>query len=145
MLFSYNPRMRTVTLRPELREELAGLAVAAYPHEGCGVLLGDGTGDAIAVRAVATCANRADNPRREFLLDPEDYLAAERRAEATGQQVVGIWHSHPEGTAEPSRTDLEMAWGGWSYLIAATRADCMVDLRAWRLNGAGFVEEVIES
>ena len=45
-----------------------------------------------------------------FELDPRARFAAERAVRGTGDRVVGHWHSHPNGSARPSATDLAQAW-----------------------------------
>lgn len=75
--------------------QMLALAAKASPHEACGLLLDDGR--------VYPCANVAGNPACHFEIDPLDQAAAEQLG-----QVVGVWHSHPDGTAEPSLIDRAM-------------------------------------
>jgi len=122
-------------------ERLAVLAQAAYPEEGCGVLLGCGQ----RMSEVWPLTNIAAQARDHYEFDPLEYLAAERRADAAGLRVMGVWHSHPDGTPEPSATDLRAAWPGWSYIIVATSAAGIAGIRSWRLQAERFVEEVIRT
>lgn len=121
-------------------------ARAELPREACGLILGreldDGTVDVVALEPVrnATTGTAEDT----FEVHPEDHLALERRARANGLDVVGCWHSHPDSAARPSRTDLERAWPGWSYLIVGRAAHADLHVRSWRLDASGrFVEERI--
>jgi proteasome lid subunit RPN8/RPN11 len=134
-------------LSDEQRQQIAAWAASAYPHEGCGLLLGRREGSATRVVEVRAARNiRSERARDRYEIDPADYLAAETAARAAGIEVVGIWHSHPDHPARPSPTDREFAWAGWSYLIAAVAAAGVTELRAWRLNGGGrFEEEEIRS
>lgn len=143
--FLYTAPMAIILMSSGVRGAISRLAGAAWPEEGCGVLCGRQDGGQVHLLSVHACRNVAADRRRRFELEPLDYLAAERAALAAGQEVVGIWHSHPDGRAVPSETDREMAWGGWCYVIAATRQQHVTTLRAWRLVDAEFVEEVIES
>ncbi|WP_298287841.1 M67 family metallopeptidase [Novosphingobium sp.] len=78
-------------------------AQSAKPHEACGLLLG--TIDHIAT-AVPT-ANVAPAPARHFEIDPAALIAAHRAArDGSGPQVIGYFHSHPNGLARPSATDM---------------------------------------
>ncbi|KIA78990.1 hypothetical protein QR66_18410 [Chromobacterium piscinae] len=70
-------------------------ASEAWPEEACGVVLESG--------ALWRCRNFSARPCEQFELDPVDYAAAEQLG-----RVVGIWHSHPDGTAEPSLVDRAM-------------------------------------
>jgi len=81
-------------------------AAAAHPREACGLLLGEG-GRITAARAAA---NVHPAPATHFEIDPAALIAAHRAArEGTGPQVLGYFHSHPCGPAEPSATDRELA------------------------------------
>ena len=58
--------------------------------------------------------------------------------EKRGWEVVGIYHSHPSGSARPSPTDLaEATFSDAAYLIGVPGGD----LRGWRING-GDVQPV---
>jgi proteasome lid subunit RPN8/RPN11 len=128
-------------------DELAAVerrALDAFPEECCGLLLGHRAGaGANRVVALAPCENRArGSRRRRFTIGADALLAAYRRARATGQEIVGTFHSHTDGPAEPSRRDLESAWPGASYLIVALGPGGVGERRSWRLAGSGrFVEE----
>ena len=130
-----------VVLSPPAVAELRRLAVAAYPDEGCGVLVG-ATGATLQVTAVTCGSNLAARARDRFELDPLDILHAERQARRAGLDVVGFWHSHPDHPAEPSGLDTERAWPDYLYVIVSTSARGTGDLRGWILSpdGDGFRE-----
>src|SRR5437899_9069898 len=96
-----------------LREQLA----AAYPEEGCGLLVGR-DGERREVTALAPAANVHGGARAtRYRIAPEDFLAAERAARAAALEVLGFYHSHPDAPAAPSAFDLERAWAYYSYVI----------------------------
>jgi proteasome lid subunit RPN8/RPN11 len=82
-------------------------AAQAHPHECCGLLLG--RGDRIETAKPATNVHPA--PHDHFEIDPATLIAAHRAARAGGPQVLGYYHSHPNGRAEPSATDAAQASG----------------------------------
>ncbi len=41
-----------------------------------------------------------------FALDGAEMIAAEDRVDAAGDELIGVWHSHPTSEAVPSATDL---------------------------------------
>ncbi|MBB4611887.1 Mov34/MPN/PAD-1 family protein [Novosphingobium taihuense] len=86
------------------RSALAAMTAAAQqaaPVEACGILLGNASHVASAVQA----ANVAPDPARHFEIDPAALIAAHKAARAGGLQVLGYFHSHPNGLARPSATD----------------------------------------
>jgi len=80
-------------------------ATRAHPNECCGLLLGEG---ARIVRA-QLCVNVHPRPDRAFEIDPAALIAAHRAARAGGWQVLGYFHSHPNGRIGPSAQDLALA------------------------------------
>lgn len=95
-------------------------ALRAHPRECCGLLLGQGDRVALAQPA----ANVHPDPLRHFEIDPQALIAAHRAARAGGLELLGYYHSHPNGLARPSETDRVQASG---------------DGRAWAIVAAGKV------
>jgi proteasome lid subunit RPN8/RPN11 len=89
------------------------------PDECCGLLLGRD-----AVEEARPAANVALEPRHRFEIDPQALIDAHREARAGGLGVIGYYHSHPGGPAEPSATD---------------RAHASGDGKVWAILGAGGV------
>ena len=81
-------------------EGIRDAARAAAPEECCGLLLG---GDAIEEARPARNVS-ADRFRR-FEIDPQALIDAHRAARSGGPLVLGYYHSHPAGPAEPSAID----------------------------------------
>lgn len=71
--------------------------------EACGLLLGVPG----RIEAILPAANVAPDPARHFELDPAVLIAAHRAARHGGPAVIGHYHSHPSGLAQPSMTDAE--------------------------------------
>ena len=118
-------------------EQIRTEAGAAWGTEVCGALIGNNGEVRTAVRIV----NHSIDPERGFLIPAEDVLRIERAAETQGQAVLGFYHSHPAGNAEPSSADLENAVPGYLYLILSGNGDA----RAWRLReDRSAFDEVIE-
>ena len=117
-------------------------AVAAFPAECCGLLLGRHEDDeTVRIGWVEECVNQAPDQRCRFTISPEALMGAYRWARDRGEKVVGTYHSHPGGEAVPSTTDRESAWPGASYLIVGLDEEGVRQRRSWRLDGDGFVEE----
>lgn len=105
-------------------------AARAAPEECCGLLFGrEGT-----VEQARAAANVAQDRLRFFEIDPQALVDAHRAARAGGPQVLGYYHSHPGGPAEPSATDRAMAAGdGRIWAIVGE-----TDTTFWRDDEAGF-------
>lgn len=105
-------------------------------REVCGLLLGgpDGIVAAVPVRNVARV------PERRFELDPAAQFAALRAARGGGPQVIGHYHSHPNGRAEPSPCDAAEAHDPHAlWLIVAGGV-----ATAWRPAAGGFRRVVLD-
>lgn len=101
-------------------------AQAAYPDECCGLLMGRAGAGAWVVDEVIACANVAPDPACRFEVDPKSLIAAHRAARETGRDLIGPYHSHPNGRAGPSDHDraraAEAGAEGEVWLIVPTDA-----------------------
>ncbi|PYS42913.1 MAG: hypothetical protein DMG14_02515 [Acidobacteria bacterium] len=93
-----------LTLAPDILEQLIEYAKNAYPHEACGLLVGRNAADRfIPITNISAHA-------REYEMDPGELIAALRSLRDMGEELLAIFHSHPHGPAEPSKTDIERAY-----------------------------------
>jgi proteasome lid subunit RPN8/RPN11 len=123
-------------------------AERAYPYECCGLVLGergcpDGEPRRISGAVALDNAREGEARRRRFVIGPEDFLRAEREALASGLEVLGIYHSHPDHPSEPSGYDLSHALPFYSYLIVSVGGGRAGELTSWRLEAdrASFAPE----
>ena len=119
----------------EVLDSLLAEAARAAPLECCGLLLGHGE----RIEQVQPVANVADDPARRFEIDPAALLAAHKSARQGGPELIGYYHSHPEGHPLPSATDCEHASGDgrvWAIVAAS-------EVTFWRDGEQGFVPEAI--
>jgi proteasome lid subunit RPN8/RPN11 len=90
--------------------ETMRLAVAGtVPEEACGLLAGTIHEDLYQVELVVPTTNILHSPVR-YRMDPTEQLHALERIDAAGLELVGIYHSHPQGPDHPSPTDLAEAY-----------------------------------
>jgi proteasome lid subunit RPN8/RPN11 len=130
-------------LRGAHRRRIRELSLAAWPLEACGLLEGQDVDGPRTVVAIHPIPNVDPAPDRRYTIDPEAWLRLEHAARRRGQTIIGVWHSHPHGDPTPSSTDRELAWPGWSYLIAGVTNTGMRDLRCWRIDERGCHEQPI--
>ena len=118
--------------------EILGHARECYPEECCGILVGSGS--AARWRAVR-CSNvqnarkakgESDLDAREaFWVDEAELLAALRAAEAAGESMQAIYHSHADTAAYLSHIDVRNAtgasgrplWPGLAHVVVSVLED----------------------
>lgn len=102
-----------------LLERLLAEAREAPGREVCGLLFGTPG----RIEAAQACANVAADPGRTFEIDPAALFAAHRAARQGGPRLLGHYHSHPSGRAEPSLRDAEAAASDGSIWLIIAGAD----------------------
>lgn len=118
----------TVLVLPApLRERLLAHAHAERPDECVGLLGGrwgvpgvSGVAGGPAARAVTLypLRNVAHDPRRAYRADELELLRALKAMRREELDLVGIYHSHPQGPGVPSDADVRLAAYAVPYLIA---------------------------
>ena len=121
---------QALLLSPAHSAAIIAAARNSFPRECCGLLEGTAHDDRWHVHAVHECRNIADHPEHHFLIDPQFHIDLLRRLRGTERAVIGCYHSHPRGRAEPSNTDLLSATEQeFLWLIAAGEGEAF-ELRA---------------
>jgi proteasome lid subunit RPN8/RPN11 len=110
-----------------------------YPHECCGVLLGQMNGDGRVVTSAARCGNtRTDSPQNRYHIDPRELVRIQREGREREEDILGFYHSHPDHPARWSQTDLaEAHWFGCSYVITSVEKGKAVVTNSFLLDGVG--------
>lgn len=143
-----------LSLLPAQVVQLNALAEAAFPREACALLIGREHGDGvIEIVEIVPAENIAATPNAEFELDPAAHVAVLRRLREANsvERLVGHWHSHPNGSPQPSEKDAAMVHDpGLIWAISAVAAGRVTSLRAFKprplTDGAqrGFDEVPVE-
>ncbi len=111
-----------------------------YPHECCGVLLGQMNDDGSrTVTSTARCGNtRTDSPQNRYNIDPRELIRIQSEGRKRGEDIIGFYHSHPDHPAQWSTTDLaEAHWFGCSYVITAVEKGKAAITNSFELTGTG--------
>ncbi len=126
-----------LVMTPWHAAQIVDQARAARPEEACGLLAGrDGR-----VERVYPLPNTERSPVR-YLAEPQAQVDAVLDIEERGDEIVGIYHSHPDAPAYPSATDVAMAaYPDAIYLIVSLVDGNSPVLGAFSIK-AGAVEEV---
>lgn len=122
----------------KLCAEMVREAQRAAPQECCGLLIGPAGSDN-QIDAILPTANISDTPEISFVIDPAVLAEAQRNARNGGPQIIGYYHSHPNGRAEPSAEDAKQAApDGRVWAIIANGA-----VRFWRAQAEHSDEAVV--
>ena len=117
-------------LNAQVEAAIRAHGAETYPNECCGALIGR---DGVVSEAFALPNTTDEGPRRRFMVRPQDYRSAEKRASEVGAELLGFYHSHPDHPARPSQYDLDHAWPFFSYVIVSVREGVSEDMTSWRL------------
>ena len=113
-------------------------AEAGYPLEICGLLIGALTEAGWQINDVRAVANlNKDRAADRFQLDPAAYQTIDRELRGSNNEIVGVYHSHPDCPAKPSPTDMDSAWEGFAYPIISVCDGQMAALQCWAVNASG--------
>jgi proteasome lid subunit RPN8/RPN11 len=108
------------------------------PRECCGLLIG--TVGRITESFAAR--NIAEDQTRRYLVDPRDHFSAIRLARHRGEDVIGVYHSHPRSRPLPSETDAAEGFPDFLYVIAGLAGDAP-ELTAWLWSDGNFTRTTL--
>lgn len=133
-----------VEVSPRAAEVISGTTRRAFPHEGCGFLIGPSP-DRVTQAWTAMNHHEGDRESR-YRINPADLIVVEDKLDGDDDHLIGFFHSHTKAAPEPSETDLEHAWPGYLYIIQDGRDGEPGELTGWRLkeDRSGFEPVEIE-
>jgi desampylase len=114
------PRSISQLILPaSLHAQLIDEARRAFPRECCGLIEGVRGEKTIEALQLHPARNLSVEPDR-FEIDPVTHIALARALRGTAREIVGCYHSHPNGIAAPSPRDREnIGEEGFVWLIVA--------------------------
>ena len=120
-------------IRQAIFDQIVAHALDDRPNECCGLLIGtaDMIEDAVRARNVKRSATR-------FQVEPADHFAAIRRARSAGCEVIGAYHSHPNGPSCPSETDRARLTDPSMFHVIVSLAHGTRTVRAFRIADGNF-------
>ena len=111
-------------------------------NECCGMLAGR---DSVITRTFLA-SNAAKNPATEYEIAPKELFQLTREIRAAGLELLGIYHSHPNGQNEPSARDIEQAYyPDVVYFIISPQQDAEKPLRAFSISDGQVSELEIQA
>jgi proteasome lid subunit RPN8/RPN11 len=130
--------MESLILPRQLVNQILHQAQSSPDREVCGLI----TAKNGRPRRCIPVANVSDQPQRLFAMDPKQQIDAQRRMREQGEELFGIYHSHPHSPAEPSDADLEQAgYPEALYIIVSLNTKGVLEMRGFRLRN-GKAEQV---
>ncbi len=113
-------------------------ARAGAPEEVCGLIAGaEGR-----TRAVYRAPNVAKRPCIEYEMDPEVQLCIFEHLDRRGWDVLGIYHSHPEGPDVPSASDVAQShYPDAVYVIVSLKNG--VRMRGFSIRDGAYTEAAL--
>lgn len=123
-----------ITIPASRLEEVISHARREAPNEVCGWLVGK---DARITR-VYPVPNVAEDPRREFRMDPEVQLSAMRDIREKGLELTGTYHSHPHTPPAPSGRDGALAHYPDAAHLIVSLAGREPEVRCYHITEKGF-------
>jgi proteasome lid subunit RPN8/RPN11 len=107
-------------------------------HERCGLLAGRDDG---VITRVLHARNIAGDPATQYEIAPAELFQLMREIRSAGLQLRGIYHSHPHGVNEPSRTDIARAYyPDAAYFIISPQPDAEEPVRAFSIQDGNASE-----
>lgn len=84
-------------------------ALAEMPNEACGYLSGRRMDDGSLITEKHIPMTNIDASSEHYSFDPPEQFAAMKQARELGQQLISVYHSHPETPARMSDEDIRLA------------------------------------
>lgn len=122
--------MESIILPRQLVNRILYQAQSSPDAEVCGLI----TAKAGRPLRCIPVANISDQPQHLFAMDPGNQIEAFRRMREQGEDLFGIYHSHPHSPAQPSDTDLQQAgYPEALYIIVSLNTRGVLEMRGFRL------------
>jgi [CysO sulfur-carrier protein]-S-L-cysteine hydrolase len=120
-----------LTITGQQRQAMLTHVLVCLPEEACGILSGAQDG---VINSVIPITNELHS-QTAFRMDPEEQIRAFLDIEKRNQELIAVYHSHPNGPAGPSERDInQFLYPGVVQLIWS-RQDSVWSLNGFIING----------
>ena len=135
----------SIKLKPVHLEQIKVAGEEAYPMEACGLITGHLIeSDILDVTRIVKSKNiLTANATERFEVDPAIRINLEKKIRGTNEQLIGHYHSHPDKSSLPSKTDLDNAHEpDLIWVIVSVKAGKALNVTAHQLldDRSGFRE-----
>lgn len=124
-------------LNEALAQTIVLEAVKSAPGEACGVIGGVGSQ---AIKIIPA-ANTAQEPRYQYRIDDKVLVESAFALAREGLEIVAFYHSHPNGDALPSPSDVAQAYYPEVPYLIVGLGMAQTQMAAWQI-GNGEVNPV---
>jgi proteasome lid subunit RPN8/RPN11 len=133
--------MLAIQIRKQQLDEVLNNVRSNPLEECCGLLAGR---DSVITR-ILSAKNAASDPAKNYEIAPQELFRLMREIRAAKLDLLGIYHSHPNGNNEPSATDIAQAYYPCTaYFILSPLADAPIPVRAFVIRDGAATELQIE-
>lgn len=131
----------TVRILAEVLGQIIQHLVSAPKREVCGLLAGrEGV-----ITHVLLAINVAATPATAYEIAPKEIFDRMREMRTAGLELLGIYHSHPNGKNEPSPRDIESAYyPDAAYFVLSPLPGAPKPIRAFSIRDGQAVELEIQ-
>ncbi len=114
--------------------QMESAAKKAYPSECCGILVGKRSEKGeIEITEIREASNQFQGQKSvHFQINPLFVYHLEQEIEASGLEIVGVYHSHPDCPAILSKEDEKYMVPGLEYVIMSITAQGVVDVKSYK-------------
>lgn len=130
--------MGPLILADAIRVQLIEHALADAPIEACGVLVGPAGAGYRPARHIPMVNAAASTSR--FECDTQETIDVWQAVEDAGDEVIAVYHSHPDAPAYPSVVDKRWGRPDVLHVIVSPRDRLQAQVRAFDLSDGGCVE-----
>ncbi|MGB8542134.1 MAG: M67 family metallopeptidase [Candidatus Acidiferrales bacterium] len=125
-----------IRIKKNILEEMADHASGNRQWECCGLLAGL---DGVITRIFP--ANNSLASATQYEISAKELFQHIREIRGAGLELMGIYHSHPNGDNKPSPRDIEQAYyPDVAYFILSPRNDAPNPVRAFAIQNGKAVE-----
>jgi [CysO sulfur-carrier protein]-S-L-cysteine hydrolase len=125
-----------IRIKKQILEEMAAHASGNPQWECCGLLAGR---NGSIIRIVP--ANNSRASATQYEIAPEELFQHMREIRRAELELMGIYHSHPNGDNKPSPRDIDQAYyPDLAYFILSPRHDAPNPIRAFTIQNGKAVE-----
>lgn len=110
--------------------------------EACGFFFGNVDAENRTITKSFEVINVSTHDKQSsFEISAHDYLKAESLSNKENITLLGVYHSHPDGTAMPSERDKISAQPNFIYIVVSMIKNRFAGMRAWQINRQSAFEE----